>query len=87
MLSVRRTDFYGKDHATDGAESAKLNLFELCRVETKEGKTNNLVEVRSLVIEQNVTSASKGNFVIDRHLTTVEVRLRRTFLLIYLSPS
>ena len=78
MLAVRRTDFNGKDHATDGAASAKLNLFELCRVATEDGKTNNLAEVRSLVIELNAASASKRNFVIDRLLTYMEVRLRRT---------
>ena len=38
----------------------------------------NLAEVRSLVIELNAASASKRNFVIDRLLTNMEVRLRRT---------
>ena len=38
----------------------------------------NLAEVRSLVIELNAASASKRNFVIDRLLTYMEVRLRRT---------
>ena len=79
MLAVRRTDFNEKDHArTDGAASAKLNLFKLCRVATEEGKAN-LGEVRSLVTVLNYTSASKRNFLIDKHLTDVEVRLRRTF--------
>ena len=36
-VSGSRTDFNEKDHATDGAASAKLNLFELCRVATEEG--------------------------------------------------
>ena len=78
MLAVRRTDFNGKGHASDGAASAKLNLFELCRVATEDGKTNNLAEVRSLVIELNAASASKRNFLIGRFLTNMEVRLRRT---------
>ena len=78
MLAVRRTDFNGKDHATDGVASAKLNLFALCRVTTEDGKTNNLTEVRSLVIEPNAASASKRNFLIGRFLTNMEVRLRRT---------
>ena len=84
MLAVRRTDFNEKDHATDGAVSAKLNLFELCRVATEDGKTNNLEEVRSLVHEQNYASASERNFVIDKTLSNVEVRLRHTFYLIWL---
>ena len=87
MLAVRRTDFNEKDHATDGAASAKLNLFELCRVATEVGKTNNLGEVRSLVHGLNIVSASKRNFMIDRHLADVEVRLRRTFHLIWQPPS
>ena len=53
MSVVRRTDFNGKDHATDGVASAKLNLFALCQVTTEDGKTNNLEEVRSLVTERN----------------------------------
>ncbi len=87
MLAVRRTDFNEKDHATDGAASAKLNLFELCRVATEDGKTNNLGEVRSLVHELNMASASKRNFVIDKGLTAVEVRLRRTYHLLSSAPS
>ena len=47
----------------------------------------NLGEVRSLVHELNIAGASKGNFVIDRLLSDVEVRLRRTFHLIWLPPS
>lgn len=65
MTVVRRTDFNGKDHATDGVASAKLNLFALCQVTTEDGKTNNLGEVRSLVHGLNIASASKRNFVID----------------------
>ena len=47
----------------------------------------NLGEVRSLVHELNIASASKRNFVIDKILADVEVRLRRTFHLIWLPPS
>ena len=59
MLAVRRTDFNVKGHATDGAASAKLNLFELCRVATEDGKTNNLVKVRSLVPPHPMPTAKK----------------------------
>ena len=47
----------------------------------------NLEEVRSLLHEQSLISASKRNFVIDRLWADVEVRLRRTFHLLWRSPS
>ena len=61
--------------------SGSKNRFQLVR------PCKNLGEVRSLVHELNIASASKRNFVIDKILADVEVRLRRTFHLIWLPPS
>ena len=46
---VEGPTLYGKHHATDGAASAKLNLFRLCRVATEEGEANFVEDERSLV--------------------------------------
>ena len=46
---VEGPTLYGKHHATDGAASAKLNLFKLCQVATEEGEANWVEGPRSWV--------------------------------------